>query len=69
MNNHDNNLKFQGRSKLDNWGGGGADIHIFGFGTINFFYLKSIVFMVCEVEYMNISPLPNYRARYGPEFA
>ena len=30
----------QGRSKLDNWGrggGGGADIHIFGFHTINLF--------------------------------
>ena len=29
----------QGRSKLDNWGGGGggADIHIFELCTINFF--------------------------------
>ena len=44
-------------------GGGGSYIHILVFCVIN---LKSIVFMVCEHEYMNMSPPPpNYRACYG----
>ena len=35
----------QGRSKLDNWGGG-ADIYIFGFCTINFFWNKLFLWCV-----------------------
>ena len=59
---------WQGRRKIDNWGGV-ADIHIFVFCNINSF-LKSIVFTVCEHEYMNISPpiidLPP--PLYSPEY-
>ena len=44
--------------------GGGGLIFIYS-GSAQFLF-KSIVFMVCEHEYMNISPPPsNYRARYG----
>ena len=39
--------------KIDKWGV--DNIHIFVFCTINFF-LKLIVFTLCEHEYMNISP-------------
>ena len=46
----------QGRSKLDNWRGGGV-IFIYS-GSAQLIFLKSIVFMVCEHEYMNISPTP-----------
>ena len=44
---------------------GGGLIFIYS-GSAQFLF-KSIVFMVCEHEYMNISPPPpaNYRARYG----
>ena len=48
---------FQWRRQNDNWG---ANIHICAFCLINFF-LKSIVFTVCEHKYMNICPL-NYRS-------
>ncbi len=51
----------QGRRKIDNWGGGG---HIFIYSCyaqlisfeIEIKILKSIVFTVCEQEYMNICP-------------
>ncbi len=42
--------------------GGGDHIHIFVFCTINLF--KSIVFTVCEHEYMNMVPR-NYRPFYA----
>jgi hypothetical protein len=45
----------QRRSQLEYWG---IHIHIFVFRIINFFNLKSIVFKVCEQEYMNIEPRP-----------
>ena len=54
----------QGRSKVDNWGGGGADIHIFVFCTINFF--RNRLFLWCVNTYICISAPPNYRACYGP---
>jgi hypothetical protein len=46
----------QRRSQLEYWG---IHIHIFVFRIINFFNLKSIVFKVCEQEYMNnMEPRP-----------
>ena len=48
----------QGRRKVDNWGGGKYSyIHVLH----HLFPLKAIVFTVCEHEYMNICPPPNYR--------
>ena len=44
----------QGRSKLDNWGG--ADIHIFVFCTINFFWNR--LFLWCVNTYIWISAPP-----------
>ena len=40
----------QGRSKLDNWGGGGTDIHIFVFCTINFFEIDCFYGMKSIIE-------------------
>ncbi len=57
----------ESRRKIDNWGGGGGGrghINIFVFRPINFFeteteILKSIVFTVCEQEYMNMGTSNN----------
>ena len=54
----------QGRSKLDNWGGGLIFIYI----RVHTPQKQSISKEIncAEHEYMNISPPPNNRACYGP---
>ena len=57
----------------DNWGGGGAySLYLCYAQLISFEIeiLKSIVFTVCEQEYMNMCPPPppNYRSSGIPEF-
>ena len=54
----------QARSQLDNWGGGGAHIHIFVFCTLVSFEIDCFYGLLTRIhEYV---PPPNYRASYGP---
>ncbi len=64
-------LEYAGAAEIDNWrGGGGGGWHIFIYSCyaqlisseIEIKILKSIVFTVCEQEYMNMCPPPNYRS-------
>ncbi len=56
----------RGSRKIDNWGGGGGHIFIHVYSCyaqlisfeIEIKILKSIVFTVCEQEYMNMCPPP-----------
>ena len=60
--------------QIDNWGGGGGHIFIYSCHAqlisfeIDIKILKSIVFTVCEQEYMNMCPRPpKYRSSGVPD--
>ncbi len=64
-------LWVQGPRKIVKWGGGGGHIFIYSCYAqlisfeIEIKILKSIVFTVCEQEYMNMCP-PTYRSYAAP---